>query len=181
VRFATYRIKVDTLAGVRTSRAEMDAIWRTLLNDVAAGSQNVQPVISVIAFRGQNRSEAQYIRSNSSLLTEGTGIVEQLSLMVSWDRGEFAGFTWYNTGACSSCGGLSSSTCVQTQYNEVFQQYPESACACEPRQAGTAGSGPSSWSGVLCVATPAADLMTGLRMPDSPSNPHPLPACSPGR
>jgi hypothetical protein len=131
VVFATYSVKVDTIAGVRVPRVEMDAIWRSLAASFAAGSEQVQPVISVIAFRGENRSEPQYIRSNSSQLTEGTGIVKDLSLMVSWDRGNFAGFTWYNTGPCDACGGLSSSSCVQTMYDPDFQQYTESACACE--------------------------------------------------
>ncbi|KAI3433419.1 hypothetical protein D9Q98_003234 [Chlorella vulgaris] len=129
VVFATYSVKVDTIAGVRVPRVEMDAIWRSLAASFAAGSEQVQPVISVIAFRGENRSEPQYIRSNSSQLTEGTGIVKDLSLMVSWDRGNFAGFTWYNTGPCDACGGLSSSSCVQTMYDPDFQQYTESACA----------------------------------------------------
>lgn len=35
-------------------------------------------VISVIAFRGQNRSEAQYVISNSVGRTDGTGIVQQV-------------------------------------------------------------------------------------------------------
>ncbi len=35
-------------------------------------------VISVIAFRGQNRSEAQYVVSNSVGRTDGTGIVQQV-------------------------------------------------------------------------------------------------------
>lgn len=35
-------------------------------------------VISVVAFRGQNRSEAQYVVSNSPGRTDGTGIVQQV-------------------------------------------------------------------------------------------------------
>ena len=131
VVFATYRVKVDTLSGVRVTRAEMDAIWRKVSADYAAGATNVQPTITVIAFRGQNRSEAQYIRSNNTQLTEGAGIVEELSLLVSWDRGTFNGFTWYNSGPCDNCGGLGSATCVQSQYDPDYQQYPQSACACE--------------------------------------------------
>lgn len=129
VVFATYRVKVDTLSGVRVTRAEMDAIWRKVSADYAAGATNVQPTITVIAFRGQNRSEAQYIRSNNTQLTEGAGIVEELSLLVSWDRGTFNGFTWYNSGPCDNCGGLGSATCVQSQYDPDYQQYPQSACA----------------------------------------------------
>lgn len=55
----------------------------------------------------------------------------QLSLMVSWDRGTFNGLTWYNGGPCDSCGGLSSSKCIQTQYQPDYQQYTQSTCACE--------------------------------------------------
>lgn len=88
-------------------------------------------VLSVVAFRGQNRSEAQYIVSNAPSRSEGTGIVQQLSLMVAWDRGRFDGFTWYNQGPCDQCGGLSNARCVQTQYEANYQKYPESACACE--------------------------------------------------
>ena len=124
--FATYLVKVDSIAAVRTTRAEMDQIWQRLV----AGGTDVE-VVSVIAFRGQNRSEAQYIRSNVTVQTEGTGIVNQLSLLVSWDRGTFAGFQWYNQGPCGSCGGLKAGTCVQTQYEAVYQKYPQSACASE--------------------------------------------------
>lgn len=99
------------------------------------------PVISVIAFRGQNRSEAQYIRSNSSTETQGTGIVQQLSLLVSWDRGAFAGFNWYNGGPCDSCGGPTGGTCVQTQYEPSYQQYTQSGCACEFAGGGGGGAG----------------------------------------
>ncbi|KAL4431119.1 hypothetical protein ABPG75_006375 [Micractinium tetrahymenae] len=124
VVWGTYMIKVDTLVGLRATRAEIDQIWKQVLT-----SMQDSPVISVIAFRGQNRSEAQYIRSNSSTETQGTGIVQQLSLMVSWDRGAFAGFTWYNGGPCDACGGPTGGTCVQTSYEPSYQKYTQSACA----------------------------------------------------
>ena len=57
--------------------------------------------------------------------------------MVGWDRGTFNGFTWYNGGPCDSCGGLSSSKCIQTQYQPDYQQYTQSTCACEQQQGGS--------------------------------------------
>jgi hypothetical protein len=125
VVFGTYMIKVDTIAAARTTRAEMTQIWKAVTEKFVADDQ----VISVIAFRGQNRSEAQYVISNSPGRTDGTGIVQQLSLMVAWDRGTFNGLTWYNGGPCDSCGGMSSSKCIQTQYQPDYQQYTQSTCA----------------------------------------------------
>ena len=100
---------------------------RKVKRDAVAEKQ----AITVIAFRGQNRSEAQYVVSASAAASQGTGVVQQLSLMVAWDRGTFNGFTWYNSGPCDTCGGLSNARCVQTQYEPYVQRYPQSSCACE--------------------------------------------------
>lgn len=124
VVFGTFMVRVDTMAGLRTTRAEMDQMWAKVVRD-----NPVAPFISVIAFRGQNRSEAQYIRSNSSTESEGTGIVQQLSLVVGWNRGTFDGFTWYNAGPCDSCGGPTGGECVQTQYEPAYQRFTQSTCA----------------------------------------------------
>lgn len=43
-------------------------------------------VMSVVAFRGPIRSEAQYVRSNDPQETSGTGIVDQLALTVAMDN-----------------------------------------------------------------------------------------------
>lgn len=59
--------------------------------------------------------------------------------MVGWDRGTFNGFTWYNGGPCDSCGGMSSSKCIQTQYQPDYQQYTQSTCACEQQLGGLVG------------------------------------------
>lgn len=125
--WGTYMIKVDTIAGLRSTRAEMDQIWKNVVKTAVPEKQ----AITMIAFRGQNRSEAQYVVSGSTAASEGTGVVQQLSLIVAWDRGSFNGFTWYNQGPCDSCGGLTSATCVQTQYEPSVQKYPQSSCACE--------------------------------------------------
>ena len=134
VVFASYMVKVDTISAIRTTRAEMDQLWSKVLKDADAF-----PVVSAIAFRGQNRSEPHLLRSNASAQSEGTGIVEQLSLLVSWNRGSFDGFQWYNQGPCDGCGGLSGARCVQTQYESSYQRYPESACASECRSGGCGG------------------------------------------
>lgn len=73
-------VTVDTLAALRTTKAEEDAIWGPIL-----GVQQTE-VLSVIAFRGQNRSDAKYIRSNMAALTGGTGIVEQMSLFIGFSE-----------------------------------------------------------------------------------------------
>ncbi|PSC76437.1 Armadillo repeat-containing 8 [Micractinium conductrix] len=132
VVFASYMVKMDTLAGVRATRAEMDQLWRWV--EANAETLGLPPVISVVAFRGANRSEAQYVRSNSSAASDGVGIVRQLSLLVSWDRGTFAGFTWYNGGSCDDCGGLSGNRCVRTQYTPEVQPYTQAQCAWDPNE-----------------------------------------------
>lgn len=83
VTFTTYQLTVDSLAAVRTTKAEEDVLW-----DPIQGVQKTE-VLSVITFRGQNRSDPRYIRSNSAAQTGGTGIVQQTSLIIgfgAWAR-----------------------------------------------------------------------------------------------
>ena len=51
---------MDTLAAVRITAAEQQQLFASVK---ASGRQHV---ISVVAFRGQNRSEAHYIESDTS-------------------------------------------------------------------------------------------------------------------
>ena len=139
-------VQVDVITAVRETRSEVDQLWAA----VTAGTQpyntangnNDNQAITVVAFRGQNRSEAQYMRSNDASLTTGTGVVAQLSLMVAFSRGAFAGFQWYNQGPCDGCGGLKGANCVQSQYAPQVQQYPESSCASERGGRAGVGRGP---------------------------------------
>ena len=50
----------------------------------------------MIAFRGQNRSEAQYVVSNSPGRTDGTGIVQQVRRSASWK--EHVATAWHSWG-----------------------------------------------------------------------------------
>lgn len=163
-------IKVDTLAAARTTRAEMAQLWAYIQKTIQPDDQ----VLSVIAFRGENRSEAQYVASASAARSEGTGIVQQLSLMVGWDRGTFAGFTWFNQGPCDMCGGLGNARCVQTQYDANYQKYPESACACE-RLRGPLLPGPSKGrrprSGPVCYSWRTRQAPTRPPAPPWPAHP----------
>ncbi|RMZ54375.1 hypothetical protein APUTEX25_001951 [Auxenochlorella protothecoides] len=123
VTFSTFMVTVDTLAALRTTKAEEDAIWGPIL-----GVQQTE-VLSVIAFRGQNRSDAKYIRSNMAALTGGTGIVEQMSLFIGFNRGVFAGFSWWDFGQCTACGGLVSDQCIRTSLSDSYQLTAQASCA----------------------------------------------------
>ncbi|KDD75899.1 hypothetical protein H632_c447p1 [Helicosporidium sp. ATCC 50920] len=123
VTFSTFSVTVDTMAALHTTKAEMDSLWNSI-----QGTQQRQ-VMSVIAFRGENRSEARYIRSNSPSDTGGTGIAEEMGLVVSFARGVFAGFSWYDYDDCVACGGLSSSECIKTTYDPVYQTVTQNTCA----------------------------------------------------
>jgi hypothetical protein len=78
VYFSTYATQVDTMAALRTTKQEEDQLFQ-----LATSTAGKQPVLSVIAFRGNVRSEAHYIRSDSTTLTGGTGVVERLGLLVT--------------------------------------------------------------------------------------------------
>ena len=72
-----FSVGVDTLAAVRGTKAEEDQIFDSLPSGKAA-------VLSVIAFRGQNRSEARYVRSASATTTKGIGIVSTTALLLQF-------------------------------------------------------------------------------------------------
>ena len=65
VVFATFAVQVDTLAAVRMTAAEQQQLF------AAVKASGMKHVISVAAFRGQNRSEAHYIESDTSALGAG--------------------------------------------------------------------------------------------------------------
>lgn len=126
VTFTTFQLTIDSMAAIRTTKAEEDVLWDPIL-----GLQQTE-VLSVIAFRGQNRSDPRYIRSNNAGQTSGTGIVQQMSLLIGFDQGQFAGFSWWDFGECTACGGLVSSNCIQTDQNDVYQLTAQAACAGRP-------------------------------------------------
>jgi len=64
------------MAALRSTKVEEDQLF-----DLAK-ALNKEQILSVIAFRGDIRSEAQYIRSTSSI-TGGMGIVERLGLLIT--------------------------------------------------------------------------------------------------
>ena len=70
---------------------------------------HLEQVISVIAFRGQNRSEAQYVVSNSVGRTDGTGIVQQVGAgpgrrSITACRGLDVAFLWHWNCAVAALG-----------------------------------------------------------------------------
>lgn len=77
VLFSTYGIGVDTMTALRNTKVEEDQLY-----DYVTAATGVEQVVSVIAFRGNIRSEAQYVRSNSAI-TGGTGVVKGLGLIVT--------------------------------------------------------------------------------------------------
>jgi hypothetical protein len=40
--------------------------------------------MSLIAFKGENRSEARYAASSEAYLTQGVGIATQMALIIRW-------------------------------------------------------------------------------------------------
>jgi hypothetical protein len=115
-------MSVDTMTALRTTKLEEDLMF------ALAKAQTAEQVISVIAFRGNIRSEAQYIRSASSI-TGGQGVVQRLGLIVTMDNGNLTNLNWYNFDGCNDCGGADSSTCIKTQYDPVYQTTPQQSCA----------------------------------------------------
>lgn len=62
--------------------------------------------ISMIAFVGQNRSEARYAASNEAYLTQGVGVVTQTALIVNWSKPALlalAGGLWLGAGSAGCC------------------------------------------------------------------------------
>jgi len=70
-------LETDTMAALRTTVLEEQQ-----LSNLAA-SLLQEPVVSVIAFRGNVTSPPMYIRSNDPSLTTETGIVDQLGLTIA--------------------------------------------------------------------------------------------------
>ncbi|KAL4534227.1 hypothetical protein Ndes2437B_g03515 [Nannochloris sp. 'desiccata'] len=122
VYFSTYSMSVDSMTALRTTKLEEDLMFA--LAKQSGGEQ----VISAIAFRGNIRSEAQYIRSASSV-TGGQGVVQRLGLIVTLDNGNLTNLNWYNFDGCNECGGADSSSCIRTQYDPVYQVTPQESCA----------------------------------------------------
>ena len=110
------------MTALRTTKLEEDLMFNL------AKTQAAEQVISVIAFRGNIRSEAQYIRSASSI-TGGQGVVNRLGLIVTMDSGNLTSLNWYNFDGCNECGGADSSTCIKTNYDPVYQVTPQQSCA----------------------------------------------------
>jgi hypothetical protein len=115
-------MSVDTMTALRTTKLEEDLMF------ALAKQQAGEQVISVIAFRGNIRSEAQYIRS-ASTITGGQGVVNRLGLIVTMDTGNLTALSWYNFDGCNECGGADSSTCIKTQYDAAYQTTPQESCA----------------------------------------------------
>jgi len=120
------------MTALRTTKLEEDLMFELAKQSVG------EQVISVIAFRGEIRSEAQYIRSSSSI-TGGQGVVNRLGLIVNIDNGNLTALNWYNFDGCNECGGADSDTCIRTQYDAVYQTTTQESCAtsltdeaCEP-------------------------------------------------
>ncbi len=111
------------MTSLRTTKLEEDLLFEQAKQQIGG-----EAVISVIAFRGNIRSEAQYIRSASST-TVGQGVVTRLGLIATMDTGNLTALNWYNFDGCNDCGGAGSSTCIQTQYDPVYQVTPQESCA----------------------------------------------------
>ena len=122
VWFGSYGVAVDTMAALRTTKAEDDQLFDLTV------SKNAEQVVSVVAFHGAVRSEPRYVRSASGG-TGGQGQVLELGLVATLEGGLLTALEWDNLGGCSACGGTSSTTCVQTEYDASRQTNPQESCA----------------------------------------------------
>lgn len=77
VYFASFLLETDTMAALRTTVLEEQQLSNL------ASSLLQEPVVSVVAFRGNVTSPPMYIRSNDPSLTTETGIVDQLGLTIA--------------------------------------------------------------------------------------------------
>ncbi|GAB4822799.1 hypothetical protein N2152v2_009845 [Parachlorella kessleri] len=118
----SYAVEVDSMAVLRVTKAEFDQLWDHIPN-------TLPQAVSMIAFKGVNRSEARYAASAEAYLTQGVGIATEMAMIVSWDKGVFAGLTWYDFQSCANCGGIYSDRCLRLQEDDVYQQYPQTSCA----------------------------------------------------
>jgi len=114
--------------------------------------------MSLIAFRGQNRSEARYAASNEPYLTQGVGIATQMALVLLWgkasatyytcagmhtqhvtcencllaaDKGNLVGWEWFDFQMCQTCGGIWDDRCLRLLYDPIYQQYAQTTCGGE--------------------------------------------------
>jgi hypothetical protein len=47
------------------------------------------------------------------------------------DRGNFAGFEWYDFQSCAQCGGIYDERCLRVQQDPIYQPYPQTTCGGE--------------------------------------------------
>jgi hypothetical protein len=155
------------MAALRTTKAEDDQLFDLTV------SKNAEQVVSVVAFHGAVRSEPRYVRSASGG-TGGQGQVLELGLLASLDGGVLTALEWDNLGGCADCGGTSSATCVQTEYDASRQTNPQESCA---------GASRASRAGAAAIGRPARRLNCGAaaRAPAASRAPRPAAAAARAR
>lgn len=117
----SYAVAVDSFSVLRFTKAEFDQLWDHIAPDRAKA-------VSMVAFKGDFRSEARYSASAEPYLTQGVGIATQMALVAVWDKGNFQGFEWFDFQTCAQCGGLFSDRCLRLQENPIYQKYPQTSC-----------------------------------------------------
>lgn len=56
-------------------------------------------------------------------------IYPSVSAIIITDRGVFAGFSWWDFGQCTACGGLVSDQCIRTSLSDSYQLTAQASCA----------------------------------------------------
>eukprot|EP00877_Chromochloris_zofingiensis_P007076 jgi/Chrzof1/2621/Cz11g22220.t1 len=83
------------------------------------------PVISIVAFRADVRSDARYVASFAPSITQGTGFVTSLALTAKFQTGTLKYLQFYNL-TCNDCGGRDTPNCL----NATSCALPVSNCTC---------------------------------------------------
>lgn len=157
---SAYNIKVDTIALLQTS----NEIERGLFETATPG------VLSVVAFVGNIRSEARYIWSNDGEITEGTGVIDTLSLIAEYEDGELTYLRWQDFGCGVKC---SAESCLKTGI--VYAGLETRSCAgypistCLSGAGGTSTTDPNRCYSIIQVGTSGTDednevLNTGVQL-----------------
>ena len=126
VAISSFRVSVDEMTLLRTSRQDEDGLMETTTPSQAT-------FLSVVAFARGVRSIPRVIRVKSTyplLLTDFAGKhgrVSSLTLLARFDEGNLEDLQWENVG-CGACGGINNLQCLHVGVNATDSRNANYAC-----------------------------------------------------
>ena len=126
VAISSFRVSVDEMTLLRTSRQDEDGLMETTTPSQAT-------FLSVVAFARGVRSIPRVIRVKSTyplLLTDFAGKhgrVSSLTLLARFDEGNLEDLQWENVG-CGACGGINNLQCLHVGVNATYSRNANYAC-----------------------------------------------------